>query len=263
MNKLLLTLTASLVASFGALTAASAQDLNGLEIATRSSETYDGFGQYRVDMDMILIAPDGSETLRDLQLEALETTSEDEGDRSLTRFLAPADVAGTLFLSHSMVTESDKTWLFLPALGRPTEIRSRSKSGPFLGSEFAFEDLSSNEIGRYTYTYLETREVDGRMMDVVECVPTYEGTGYSKLHCFFDAQDFKPRRIEFFDRGGQHLKTLTLRDYRAYDNGQSMSHRQIMENHLTGKATRLVFGDFDFTAEINADRLQPEALETL
>ena len=53
------------------------------------------------------------------------------------------------------------------------------------------------------------------------------------------------RKVEFYDRRGDLLKTLSLKDYREYD-GIWRSHRMEMVNHQTGKSTDLVYGDYEF-----------------
>ncbi len=59
--------------------------------------------------------------------------------------------------------------MFLPALERVKRISSRNKSGPFMGSEFAYEDLSSQEVDKYTYKYLRDEScADGLTCFVIE-----------------------------------------------------------------------------------------------
>ena len=105
--------------------------------------------------------------------------------------------------------------------------------------------------------------IDGMEMDVLECLPRYERSGYSKLHCYYDTTDFQPRRIEFFDRGGQLLKTLVMDDYRQHEGRFWRSHRQTMTNHLTGKTTVLEAREYRFGVDLNARDFEPAALERL
>ncbi|MEL6426483.1 MAG: outer membrane lipoprotein-sorting protein, partial [Pseudomonadota bacterium] len=133
----------------------------------------------------------------------------------------------------------------------------------FVGSEFAFEDLTASELGKYDYTYLETRMVDGMEMDVIECVPLYERSGYSKLNCYFDTDIYQSRKVEFFDRGGQLLKTLTLEDYREYPGGFWRPHKQTMTNHLTGKVTVIEARAYDFGVNLSRRDFEPAALDRL
>ncbi|MEO1175204.1 MAG: outer membrane lipoprotein-sorting protein, partial [Myxococcota bacterium] len=142
----------------------------GYEIAARSDATDRGFGSSTVELTMTLSDASGRSTTREMRIDTLEKAGEGNGDKSLTVFFSPRDVEGTALLSHARVVASDDQWLYLPALRRTKRISSSNKSGPFVGSEFAFEDLTANELGKYDYTYLETRMVDGMEMDVLECV---------------------------------------------------------------------------------------------
>ena len=67
----------------------------------------------------------------------------------------------------------------LPALKRVKRISSRNKSGPFMGSEFAYEDLSSFELGKYTFNYIEDAKIEGVDTFVLEQVPTDKNSGYT------------------------------------------------------------------------------------
>jgi hypothetical protein len=55
----------------------------------------------------------------------------------------------------------DDQWLYLPAIKRVKRISSNNKSGPFMGSELAFEDLSSQEVEKYTYKFIKKENLNG------------------------------------------------------------------------------------------------------
>lgn len=246
----------------GLVQAETAQQL-GFAIAERNDRSDAGFGTSSVELTMTLSDPSGRTTTRELRIDTREKEGEGNGDRAVTVFYSPRDVEGTALLTHTKVLESDDQWLFLPALNRVKRISSSNKSGPFVGSEFSFEDIAGAELGKYEYTYLDTVTENGIELDKVECIPAYERSGYSKIHCFFDTEIFQARKFEFFDRGGQHLKTLMLEDYREYGDGFWRSHRQTMTNHITGKATTLEFGDWEFGLDLDERDFEPEALERL
>ncbi|MEM6415530.1 MAG: outer membrane lipoprotein-sorting protein [Pseudomonadota bacterium] len=234
----------------------------GYAVAERSDKTDAGYGSSSVNLTMTLTDPRGRETVRELQIDTLEKQGEGNGDWSLTRFFSPPDVEGTVFLSQARLLDDDNQWLYLPGLRRVKRISSSNKSGPFLGSEFAYEDLTASEIGKYDYVYLGRETLDdGTEVDKVECTPRYARSGYTKLHCYFDTEVFQARRFEFFDRGGNLFKTLELEDYRQYPNGYWRAHRQVMQNRLTGKSTTLSFGDFDFDVDLNRRDFEPSALD--
>ena len=235
----------------------------GFAIAERNDRSDAGFSTSSVELTMTLSDPSGRTTTRELRIDTREKEGEGNGDRAVTVFYSPRDVEGTALLTHTKVLESDDQWLFLPALNRVKRISSSNKSGPFVGSEFSFEDIAGAELGKYEYTYLDTVNEHGIELDKVECIPAYERSGYSRIHCYFDTDVFQARKFEFFDRGGQHLKTLMLEDYREYDGGFWRPHRQTMTNHITGKATTLEFGDWEFGLDLDERDFEPEALERL
>ncbi|MEL6361963.1 MAG: outer membrane lipoprotein-sorting protein [Pseudomonadota bacterium] len=238
--------------------------VRGFAIAERSDKSDAGFGASTVDLTMTLADKRGRETVRELKIDTREKEGEGNGDWSVTRFFSPPDVEGTALLSQARILESDNQWLYLPALRRVKRISSSNKSGPFVGSEFAFEDLTASELGKYEYIYLSSETLeDGTEVDKLQCNPLYERSGYTKLHCYFDTTTYQPRRLEFFDRGGNLLKTLDLLDYRQYPDGYYRSHRQVMQNHLTGKSTTLTFGDFDFGVDLDRRDFEPSALDRL
>ena len=116
-----------------------ASDGKGLEIATEVDFRDRGFGDTTSTMTMILFDQYGNSTSRKIRNRTLE--GKDEGDLSLVIFDTPADVKGTAFLSHTKKSGSDDQWLYLPALKRVKRIASSNQAGPFMGSEFAYEDI--------------------------------------------------------------------------------------------------------------------------
>lgn len=255
----------ALLALFGlSLTVAAAADPaveRGTEIARKNDATDIGWGASAVNLTMTLTNPSGQSTERRLRFESLEKTEDGAGDKTLVTFDSPADVRGTVLLSHARILESDNQWLFLPQLRQVRRISSANKSGPFVGSEFAFEDLTGGEFGKYDYRYIETKVVDGMEMHVVECIPRYERSGYSRILCYIDSEHLQARRFEFFNRGKRLLKTLTLGDYRRYPTGFWRSHEQTIVNHLTRRSTVLRFDDYEFGVALRPDDFAAAALE--
>jgi outer membrane lipoprotein-sorting protein len=222
----------------------------GYELAQRSDNSDNGFADSRVTATMILRNAAGQETTRELTFTTLERENSEVGDKSVVVFHTPRDVEGTALLSHARILEPDDQWLYLPALSRVRRISSANKSGPFVGSEFAFEDFTALELNKYEYNYVsETSiEVAGESLsvDVVARTPRYENSGYSRQMSYIDQDVYQIRRVEFFDRRGDLLKTLDLSDYREYGDGIWRSHTFTMTNHQTGKSTELVYSDYEF-----------------
>ncbi|MAZ90657.1 MAG: outer membrane lipoprotein-sorting protein [Oceanicaulis sp.] len=228
----------------------SDSERQGYEIAMRSDNSDNGFGDSRVEARMVLRNAAGQETSRELSFQTLERADNTVGDKSVVVFHTPADVEGTALLSHARILEPDDQWLYLPALARVRRISSANKSGPFVGSEFAFEDFTAVELNKYEHNYVSSGDVEigGETMtvDIVERFPRYENSGYSRQVSYIDQDIYQIRRIEFFDRRGDLLKTLDLADYREYGDGIWRAHVLTMTNRQTGKSTELVYSDYEF-----------------
>jgi hypothetical protein len=160
-------------------------------------------------------------------------------------FDIPRDIKGTALLSHAKILDPDNQWLFLPALKRVKRISSSNKSGPFVGSEFAYEDLTSIELNKYDYRYIGEEACGDLVCDMLERTPRYENSGYTKQIAWIDQTDYQIRKVEFYDRRGDLLKMLELKDYRNY-NGVWRAHLLSMDNLQTSKQTDLVYGEYRF-----------------
>jgi outer membrane lipoprotein-sorting protein len=218
----------------------------GFEIAARSDRSDLGFESSEVKAVMTLTNAAGNTSTREMYFKTLEKENEQVGDKSLTVFETPRDVQGTALLSHAKILEADDQWLYLPALKRVKRISSTNKSGPFVGSEFAFEDFTSTELNKYDYTYVGEDSFGGMTVDVLERTPRYENSGYVRQVALVDQDVYQVRKIDFYDRKNSLLKTLTLGDYREYDGGIWRAHTLEMVNHQTGKSTTLSYGDYTF-----------------
>ena len=216
----------------------------GLEIAKEADRRDEGFGDSRSNMVMILRNKRGQESKRELEIRTLEVKG--DGDKSLTVFHTPRDVRGTALLTFSHGVESDEQWLYLPALRRVKRIASNNKSGPFMGSEFAYEDLSSQEVEKYTYKYLKDDKVDGVDCFLIEQYPVSKDSGYTRLQTLIDKDEYRMRKIDFYDRKGARLKTLTPGNYKQYLGKHWRALKMSMINHQTGKSTELVWSEFKF-----------------
>jgi hypothetical protein len=216
----------------------------GLAIAVEADSRDKGFGDSTASMDMVLRNRQGDESRREVRVRTLEVDG--DGDKSLSIFDAPADVKGTAFLTFSHVTGLDDQWLYLPSLKRVKRISSKNKSGPFMGSEFAYEDIASDEVEKYTYVYLRDESRDDMDYFVIERRPVDPNSGYTRQEVWIDKQEYRPQQVVYYDRKDTLLKTLTFHEYRQYLDKFWRALRMEMVNHQTGKSTTLSWNDYRF-----------------
>ncbi len=231
----------------------------GLAIATEVEHRLDGFGDFTVNMKMILRNRQGDESIRYVRLKTLEVKG--DGDKSLSIFDEPADVKGTAMLTYTHKTETDDQWLYLPALKRVKRIASRNKSGPYMGSEFAYEDIASQEVEKYTFKYLRDEVYEGKDCFVIERDPVDKYSGYTRQVVWVDKAEYRPQRIDFYDRKDALLKTLYQRDYHKFLENHWRPAEMYMENHQTGKTTLIEWTDYDFRTGLTEKDFQVSDLK--
>ena len=216
----------------------------GMTIAIKADKADTGWQDMQSEMTMILRNRRGDETTRQIRNRQLEVIG--DGDKALSIFDSPNDVKGTAFLSHTHSQEADDQWLYLPALKRVKRIASNNKSGPFMGSEFAYEDITSQEVEKYTYKWLRDETFEGRDTYVVERYPTYKHSGYTKQVAWVDKEKLQALKIDFYDRKGTLLKTLTTHGYQQYNGKYWRPAKMEMVNHVTSKSTTLNWNNYKF-----------------
>ena len=216
----------------------------GLAIAVEADKRDEGFGDSTADMTMELRNKQGDSSTRYIRIKTLEIIG--DGDKSMSIFDKPADVKGTAFLTFSHAIKPDEQWLYLPALKRVKRINSKNKSGPFMGSEFAYEDIASQEVEKYTYKYLRDETLNGIDSFVIERYPAYEHSGYTRTVAWINKAEYRPEKIVFYDRKNTLLKTLTYDGYQQYLDKFWRADQMNMENHQTGKSTTLAWKDYQF-----------------
>ena len=231
----------------------------GLAIAEEMDHRDRGWGDQRADLVMTLRNRQGQESRRALRVSTLEVDG--DGDKSLTVFDSPRDVKGTAFLSFTHAAKPDDQWLYLPALKRVKRISSANKSGPFMGSEFAYEDLASQEVDKYRYKWLRDETLDGRRTMVLERYPEYPHSGYTRQIAWIDAEMWQLVKVEFYDRKDALLKTLTMQDFQRYADRFWRPGRMRVVNHQTGKSTDLRWSGYRFGTGLSERDFDRNALK--
>lgn len=229
----------------------------GLAIAIAARRADRGFVDSSASLAMILRNAHGESSTRRLRAQTLES---EDGEKRLMRFDEPADVKGTIMLTYTHKRQVDDQWMYLPALKRVKRIASNNKAGPFMGSEFAYEDLGSQEVEKYRYKYLRDEACAGGQCFVLERYPIDTDSGYVRQVLWLDKTEYRPWKVEFYDRRDALLKTLTLDRYERYLNKYWRALEMSMANAQTGKHTVLRWADFKFRVGLRDGDLSPQRL---
>jgi outer membrane lipoprotein-sorting protein len=233
----------------------------GLAIAQENDRRDKGWGDARADMKMVLTNASGETSERALRFMMLENTDPNDGDWSLMTFDLPRDIEGTALLTYSHIKDPDDQWLYLPTVKRVKRISSTNKAGPFVGSEFAFEDFSTQQIGKFSYKWLKDEPCGDRTCHIVERIPQYEDSGYTRETVWIDATDYQFRKIDYYDRKDALLKTLTCGNYTLYEGKYWWPLELEMVNHESGKTTKLIWQAYKFHTGLTKDDFTTASLE--
>ena len=257
MKNLLLTVICLLMIPASAL--AESPEERGLSIAKEFDRRDSGYGDFSAELKMVLRNRHGEESTREIRSLNLEV--EGDGDKRLSLFDRPRDVKGTAFLTYTHKSEPDDQWLYLPALKRVKRISSANKSGSFMGSEFAYEDISSQEVEKYSYRYVKDEPCGEHSCFIVEYDPVDPNSGYTRQLVSMDSKEYIVRKVAYYDRKDSLLKTLLYKDYKLYIDKYWRADLMEMTNHQTGKSTKLVWSGYKFRTGLTDKDFSKNALK--
>lgn len=257
-----------LLASFGAhaksaqeLTQAGTPEQKGLAIAHELASRNAGYKDFAGKVEMVLRDRGGSEAKRSFSVKILEQPEADAGDWSLVVFDAPADVKGTAVLSHPKKSAEDDQWLYLPSARRVKRIAAANRTGSFAGSEFSFEDLTASDAAKFDWKLLGQAACGPLTCFTLEAKPKDAASGYSRRVLHVDTSELRIQSVEYFDRRGTALKTLSYADWTKLEDRFWRAKTWSMQNAQTGKSTVIRFDKMALGNGLAAGDFSPSKLD--
>lgn len=165
--------------------------------------------------------------------------------RRVIKFTAPADIAGSGFLSIQHDTGEDETLVYLPALDRVRRIAGGQQGDSFFGSDFAYEDITGFDPADYDHTLTEVRSEDGDWVYLVEATPKPEtGSSYERMVLEVPESSLVPERITYY-RDGTAAKVLTVERIAEVDGYRVATLRRMetLANGAVSTFTTIAQGD--------------------
>jgi len=130
----------------------------------------------------------------------------------LIRLHSPADLAKSGILVLDKGDEDAEQWLYLPAYHTSRRVAAANRSDTWMGTDFAYEDMSAPNVDRYDYRYLQDERAGDVDCKVVEAVPRDEKlkkeSGYSRTVYWIDPGRKVVVNADFYDKGGALAKEL-------------------------------------------------------
>ena len=160
-----------------------------------------------------------------------------ETEKTLMKFLSPADVKGSGFLNIKKPDGATESLLWLPALGKARRLGSGAsdQDQAFFGSDFTNRDINGFVHADFSYA------VDSFASGIYTVTATpKKALGYEKLVYQVDSGTWKYVKIDYW-RGGKLVKSQAL----AYDRIQGYDMpTKILMSSVSGSSTELRFTDY-------------------
>lgn len=193
----------------------AAATLTGREVA-RLADQADSSRDARKTMLMV-INRDGSQLTRKMEM---FTKKFPPDERSLIRFEAPPDIRDTSYLTWSWDDpgREDDMWVFLSSENLVRRISGGGKTGSFMRSDLANEDIEKRAVADDAQTLLREETVENVPCWVVEYIPERAGdSGYAKRVAWIRQDIHLPVRIDYHDKRGELLKTALYGGFSQID----------------------------------------------
>ena len=188
-----------------------AQELTAKEIIKRQDDIMRGDssqGRYT----MTVVTPSWSRTLE------LSVWAQNR-DKNFLHILSPAKEAGITTLR-----DKDNMWNYLPSVERVIKVPPSMMLQPWMGSDFANDDLvkESSIVDDYDQQIIAEEEINGFAAYKVKLVPKPQAAvTWGKIVFWVRKIDFVPLREEYYAEDGRMIKAL------VYSKIRRMSDREI------------------------------------
>jgi outer membrane lipoprotein-sorting protein len=169
-------------------------------------------------------------------------------DKIFIRILSPAKEAGIATLRVG-----DEMWNYVPSIEKIIKIPPSMMLQPWMGSDFANDDLvkESSIVHDYTHSIIAEEIVNGDKIYKIAMVPNPDApVVWGKIVRHVRAKDFVPLREEYYSEKGELVKTLT------YSNIGLVSDRTIpktwtMTSHTKpGHTTQILLKDVTYNTDL-------------
>jgi len=188
--------------------------MDGPTLARQMYDREDGKDS-KATVQMLLIDKKGTKRLRSF----MSVSKDYDGvGKSFIRFISPADIKGTSFLTWENKGRDSDQFLYLPALKRVRRIVSSQKSSQFVNTDYTYEDMERRKPDLDDHQVVGEEKLSGRECWVLESTPKdAKESQYGKRKLWVAKDILLPVKIDYFDKKNQLIKEFTVVDIREVD----------------------------------------------
>lgn len=202
---------------------------------------------------------DGLTKTRTLSIRSSKTP---QGQRSIVRFLAPAEVKGQAFLMLPNPNGPDPVYSYLPAFGTTRRLGGSQTQARFMGTHFSYDDLQKRDVKDATYARLKDETIGPHAVYVIDATPKRPADdpgAYTKVRLYIRKSDKITLKAKFFTKNDTLNKTLFVEKLDTTPDGVTYA-KQTTLRPADGGFTRVIVESLDLTTPIPDAAFTPEAL---
>jgi outer membrane lipoprotein-sorting protein len=183
--------------------------------------------------------------------------------RSFVEFSAPAEIAGTRFLSiEEDAGDGADQYIYMPAFKKVKRVVGSRRRQSFMGTDFSFSDLDGRDADDANWRRLDDAKIGGQNCYQLEALPKDpEHEDYGKTVMWIHQKHLIPMRIDFFSKDKKTVHKRFSVKRLAKKSGRWVATDSNMATLTKGTSTNLKVVSVDFSAEIPDSDLTKQALE--
>jgi uncharacterized protein YrzB (UPF0473 family) len=215
--------------------------LNGKAIIDEVSKRHNANYEFEIQK-MILIDKKGNEESRSLR----RYSRKDKNDlfKYLLVFDKPKGVKGVALLTWQNKDKDDDQWMYLPALSKVKRIAKGGNKNYFMGTDYAFEDLVSENKNKFKYEKQNDVTLDGNDCYVINVYPNTKqmkkASGYKYRTLYIRKDIFFTIQIDYYNKRGKHIKQQKLFDIEQIKGQMYRAKTAIMDNFKEKHKTKII-----------------------
>jgi hypothetical protein len=186
-------------------------------------------------------------------------------NKTIVRFLAPADVKGTAILVYDYEKQSDDMWVYLPALRKVRRVISSEKGKNFMGSEFTNADMSKPNFDDFDYKLIGSEILSGFECYKIESKCKTQTLaaeyGFYKRISYIDKATTLCYKVEYYNANDILQRIQTIGDYRKQLGGKYFAFNMKMQNMTNGRNTEIIITRLQTDSNLPESVFAPSLLE--
>ncbi|MDA7816679.1 outer membrane lipoprotein-sorting protein [Sulfurimonas sp.] len=222
--------------------------LDGRAIIDEVAERHDAKFEFEVQQ-MVLIDKKGAKESRELRRYSRE------GSNALFKYLLvfdkPKGVKGVALLTWQNKDQDDDQWMYLPALSKVKRIAKGGSKNYFMGTDYAFEDLVSENRNKFRYEKQSDIVLDGKDCYVVDVYPETKqmkkSSGYKYRKLYIRKDIFFTVQVDYYGKRGKYIKQQKLTDIEHIDGKMYRAKKSVMDNKKEKHVTEIIILKRKFT----------------